>query len=179
MPPGSSIRTDSLHCIARHTCLVRPSSSPPMSRILNSSKYRHRTRKWPRFKNWINAKVVRSLHDRHMHPILCASYLGPTNNHRQLSSITSGSSDPIVTNPNSSSLSVSDQLTVTDLNPADLSQMQTDFLSSSSPYVSFGFPYYSTKSSTPSNKEDTIESGYSTPLKNHQPNKKTVYEVVV
>jgi hypothetical protein len=177
MPPGSSIRIDSLHCIARHTCLVRPSSSPT-SPILNSSKYRHRIRKSPKFKNWIHAKVVH-LRKRHTRLIPFASHPGPANNHRQLSSITSGSSDPIVTNPNSSSLSVSDQLTVTDLNPADLSQMQTDFLSSTSPYVSFGFPYYSTKSGTPSNKEDTIESGYSTPLKSHQPNKKTVYEVVV
>jgi hypothetical protein len=41
-------------------------------------------------------------------------------------------------------------------------------------YLSYGFPFYSTK-----NKEDSVESGYSTPLKNYQPNKKTVYEVVV
>lgn len=105
-------------------------------------------------------------------------------NQRQLSSITSGSSDPIVSNPNSSSLCGSDQLTVTDLNPTDLSSIQNELLGTTSPYTSFGFPFYSTATAAAmntlqSNKDDLIESGYSTPLKSHPLNKKTVYEVVV
>lgn len=101
-------------------------------------------------------------------------------NHRQLSSITSGSSDPIVSNPNSSSLCGSDQLTVTDLNPTDISSIQNDLLSVTTPYTSFGFPYYSTTlNPLQSTQDDMIESGYSTPLKSHPLNKKTVYEVVV
>lgn len=101
-------------------------------------------------------------------------------NHRQLSSINSGSSDPIVSNPNSSSLCGSDQLTVTDLNPTDLSSIQNELLGVTSPYTSFGFPYYSTTMNPlQSNQDDMIESGYSTPLKNHHLTKKTVYEVVV
>ena len=101
-------------------------------------------------------------------------------NHRQLSSITSGSSDPIVSNPNSSSLCGSDQLTVTDLNPTDLSSIQNDLLGVASPYTSFGFPYFSTTMNPlPSTQDEMIESGYSTPLKTHLANKKTVYEVVV
>ena len=53
--------------------------------------------------------------------------------------------------------------------------MQNDYNSSQIQYLSYGFPIYSIK-----NKEDSVESGYSTPLKNqYQSNKKTVYEVVV
>lgn len=118
---------------------------------------------------------------------------------------TSGSSDPIISNPNSSSLSGSDQLTVTDFyplsatNPTDssyksynnpndlpLSSVQNDLLWSQSQYGSYGFPFYpptntlheivSNKNNT---KEDSAESGYSTPSKMNHHNKKTVYEVVV
>ncbi|CAF0978283.1 unnamed protein product [Rotaria sordida] len=92
------------------------------------------------------------------------------NNHQLLSD----SSDPILSNPNSSSLSGSDHLTITDMNPTDLSSIENDLNPSQSQYVSYGFPHYVTK-----NKEDSIESGYSTSLKNYQLNKKTVYEVVV
>jgi hypothetical protein len=94
-----------------------------------------------------------------------------TLNNRQLSI---GSSDPIISNLNTASLSSSDQLTVTDLNPIDLSSIQNDYNTSQSPYISYGFPCYQ-----PKNKEDSAESGYSTPLRNSQLNKKTVYEVVV
>ena len=126
------------------------------------------------------------------------------------SSSVSGSSDPILSNPNSSSLSGSDQLTVTDFyplstatntNPTDssyksytnpielpISSAQNDLLWSQSQYGSYGFPFYTT--STTNNhlheivsnritKEDSAESGYSTPSKTHHQSKKTVYEVVV
>jgi hypothetical protein len=96
-----------------------------------------------------------------------------------VSSITNGSTDLIVSNPNSSSLSGSDQLTVTDLNPGDISSIQNDFQVSQSQYVSYGFPFYSTTNNSQKTKEDSAESGYSTPLKSQQQNKKTVYEVVV
>jgi hypothetical protein len=126
------------------------------------------------------------------------------------SSSASGSSDPILSNPNSSSLSGSDQLTVTDFypltpatitNPTDLSyksytnpneltlsSVQNDLLWSQSQYGSYGFPFYTTATTTnnihevvsnKNTKEDSAESGYSTPSKNHHQNKKTVYEVVV
>lgn len=42
------------------------------------------------------------------------------------------------------------------------------------PYVTYGFPLYPIKT-----KDDNGQNVYSTPLKNDQPNKKTVYEVVV
>ncbi|CAF1643331.1 unnamed protein product [Rotaria magnacalcarata] len=118
---------------------------------------------------------------------------------------TSGSSDPIISNPNSSSLSGSDQLTVTDFyplsttNPTDLSyksynnqndlplsSVQNDLLWSQSQYGSYGFPFYTTAntvheivSNKNTTKEDSAESGYSTPSKMNHHNKKTVYEVVV
>jgi hypothetical protein len=127
------------------------------------------------------------------------------------SSSVSGSSDPILSNPNSSSLSGSDQLTVTDFyplssatitNPTDLSyksytnpndlplsSAQNDLLWSQSQYGSYGFPFYTTTNSTNNHiheivsnritKEDSAESGYSTPSKAHHQSKKTVYEVVV
>jgi hypothetical protein len=118
------------------------------------------------------------------------------------SSNASGSSDPILSNPNSSSLSGSDQLTVTDFypsgNPTDLSyksytipndlplpSAQNDLLWSQSQYGSYGFPFYTTANNIHENvsnkntKEDSAESGYSTPSKTHHQNKKTVYEVVV
>jgi len=122
------------------------------------------------------------------------------------SSSVSGSSDPIISNPNSSSLSGSDQLTVTDFyplstNPTDLtyksytnqndlplSPAQNDLLWSQSQYGSYGFPFYTTTTtlnnihevvSNKNTKEDSAESGYSTPSKNQYQNKKTVYEVVV
>jgi hypothetical protein len=118
----------------------------------------------------------------------------------------SGSSDPIISNGNSSSLSGSDQLTVTDFypvsshpteisyksytNPADLSlsAAQNDILWSQSQYGSYGFPFYSIQTggqqlheivSNKNTKEDSAESGYSTPSKAHHHSKKTVYEVVV
>jgi hypothetical protein len=127
------------------------------------------------------------------------------------SSSISGSSDPIISNPNSSSLSGSDQLTVTDFyplssatitNPTDLSyksytnpnelplssSAQNDLIWSQSQYGSYGFPFYSSTStnnhlheiiSNKITKEDSAESGYSTPSKAHYQSKKTVYEVVV
>jgi len=123
------------------------------------------------------------------------------------SSSVSGSSDPIISNPNSSSLSGSDQLTVTDFyplstttitNPTDLSyksytnqndlalsSAQNDLLWSQSQYGSYGFPFYTTTNnihevvSNKNAKEDSAESGYSTPSKTHHQSKKTVYEVVV
>jgi len=119
------------------------------------------------------------------------------------SSNASGSSDPILSNPNSSSLSGSDQLTVTDFypsaNPTDLSyksytipndlplpSAQNDLLWSQSQYGSYGFPFYTTQTnniheivSNKHTKEDSAESGYSTPSKTHYQSKKTVYEVVV
>lgn len=126
------------------------------------------------------------------------------------SSSISGSSDPILSNPNSSSLSGSDQLTVTDFyplssatitNPTDssyksytnpnelpLSPAQNDLLWSQSQYGSYGFPFYTTATtnnhlheivSNRITKEDSAESGYSTPSKTHHQSKKTVYEVVV
>ena len=119
------------------------------------------------------------------------------------SSSASGSSDPIISNPNSSSLSGSDQLTVTDFypstNPIDLSyksytnptdlplpSAQNDLLWSQSQYGSYGFPFYTTQTnniheivSNKHTKEDSAESGYSTPSKTHYQSKKTVYEVVV
>ncbi len=123
------------------------------------------------------------------------------------SSSVSGSSDPILSNPNSSSLSGSDQLTVTDFyplstttitNPIDLSyksytnqndlaisSAQNDLLWSQSQYGSYGFPFYTTTNniheviSNKNTKEDSAESGYSTPSKTHHQTKKTVYEVVV
>jgi hypothetical protein len=123
------------------------------------------------------------------------------------SSSVSGSSDPILSNPNSSSLSGSDQLTVTDFyplttttitNPIDLSyksytnpndlplsSVQNDLLWSQSQYGSYGFPFYTTTNniheivSNKNTKEDSAESGYSTPSKTHHQSKKTVYEVVV
>ncbi|UJR23196.1 hypothetical protein I4U23_026215 [Adineta vaga] len=119
------------------------------------------------------------------------------------SSNASGSSDPILlSNPNSSSLSGSDQLTVTDFypstNPTDLSyksytnptdlplsSAQNDLLWTQSQYGSYGFPFYTPTSnihevvSNKHIKEDSAESGYSTPSKTHYQNKKTVYEVVV
>jgi hypothetical protein len=72
------------------------------------------------------------------------------------------SSDPIISNLNSSSLSFTDQFDIhpTDLSSADMSQCQ---------YMGYSCPI----------KEDQVESGYSTPSKNCQLNKKTVYEVVV
>ena len=119
----------------------------------------------------------------------------------------SGSSDPIISNGNASSLSGSEQLTVTDfcpndlsyksyLNPTDaplplVSTTQTDLLWSQSQYGSYGFPFYPSNqfheivSTKATNKEDSAESGYSTPSKahhvnnNNNNNKKTVYEVVV
>ena len=108
-----------------------------------------------------------------------------------ISSSTSGSSDPIVSNGNSSSLSGSEQLTVTDFCPPDfaLSSAQNDLLWSQSQYASYGFPFYSLNRnssnqfheivSTKNTKEDSAESGYSTPSKCQYSNKKTVYEVVV
>jgi hypothetical protein len=132
------------------------------------------------------------------------------NNNGNFSSSGSGSSDPILSNPNSSSLSGSDQLTVTDFyplstvttNPTDLSyksytnpndlplsSAQNDLLWSQSQYGSYGFPFYTTATVTTNNiheivsnkntKEDSAESGYSTPSKAHHQSKKTVYEVVV
>jgi hypothetical protein len=126
------------------------------------------------------------------------------------SSSVSGSSDPIISNPNSSSLSGSDQLTVTDFyplssatitNPTDLSyksytnpnelpisSAQNDLLWTQSQYGSYGFPFYSSTStnnhlheivSNKIMKEDSAESGYSTPSRAHHQSKKTVYEVVV
>lgn len=132
-----------------------------------------------------------------------------TNGH--FSSSVSGSSDPILSNPNSSSLSGSDQLTVTDFyplssatitNPTDSSyksytnpnelplssSAQNDLLWSQSQYGSYGFPFYTTATtnnhlheivSNRITKEDSAESGYSTPSKTHHQSKKTVYEVVV
>lgn len=123
--------------------------------------------------------------------------------HGHCSSNASGSSDPILlSNPNSSSLSGSDQLTVTDFypstNPTDLSyksythaaelplsSAQTDLLWTQSQYGSYGFPFYTATSniheivSNKPVKEDSAESGYSTPSKAHYQSKKTVYEVVV
>ncbi|CAF2872012.1 unnamed protein product [Rotaria sp. Silwood2] len=92
------------------------------------------------------------------------------NNHQ----LSSGSSDPILSNPNSSSLSGSDHLTITDMNPTDLSSIENDLNASQFQHIGYGFPHY-----TPKNQEDSIENGYSTSLKNYQLNKKTVYEVVV
>ncbi|CAF3337413.1 unnamed protein product [Rotaria sp. Silwood1] len=92
------------------------------------------------------------------------------NNHQ----LSTGSSDPILSNPNSSSLSGSDHLTITDMNPTDLSSIENDLNASQSQHISYGFPHYTIK-----NQEDSIESGYSASLKNYQLNKKTVYEVVV
>ncbi|CAF1385753.1 unnamed protein product [Adineta steineri] len=131
-----------------------------------------------------------------------AATTNATNGH--CSSSTSGSSDPILlSNPNSSSLSGSDQLTVTDFypstNPTDLSYKsytnpndlplstaQNDLLWTQSQYGSYGFPFYTTASqniheivSNKHVKEDSAESGYSTPSKTHYQSKKTVYEVVV
>lgn len=123
--------------------------------------------------------------------------------HGHCSSNASGSSDPILlSNPNSSSLSGSDQLTVTDFypstNPTDLSyksytnptelplsSAQNDLLWTQSQYGSYGFPFYTPTSniqeivSSKHMKEDSAESGYSTPSKTHYQSKKTVYEVVV
>ncbi|CAF4994173.1 unnamed protein product, partial [Rotaria magnacalcarata] len=92
-------------------------------------------------------------------------------NNRQLSN---GSSDPILSNPNSSSLSGSDHLTITDMNPTDVSSIENDLHANQSQYLGYGFPIYTGK-----NKEDSAESGCSTPLKSYHLNKKTVYEVVV
>ncbi len=81
----------------------------------------------------------------------------------QSQKLSMNSSDPIISNLNSSSLSFTDQLDInpTDLSSADISQCQ---------YMGYSCPI----------KEDHVESGYSTPLKNCQLNpKKTVYEVVV
>lgn len=127
-------------------------------------------------------------------------------NHGHFSSSASGSSDPIMSNANSSSLSGSDQLTVTDFyplssnppdlsyksygNPTDppLSSAQNGLLWSQSQYGSYGFPFYSGNTnsnhfheivSNKNTKEDSAESGYSTPSKAHHQSKKTVYEVVV
>lgn len=140
-----------------------------------------------------------------------------TTNNGHFSSSASGSSDPILSNPNSSSLSGSDQLTVTDFyplstaaaaapappvsgivdvsyksfaNPNDLplSAAQNDLLWSQSQYGSYGFPFYANPGGThhfheivsnKNTKEDSAESGYSTPSKAHHQSKKTVYEVVV
>jgi hypothetical protein len=132
-----------------------------------------------------------------------------TNTNGNFSSSVSGSSDPILSNPNSSSLSGSDQLTVTDFyplstatitNPSDLSYKsytnqndlplsaaQNDLLWSQSQYGSYGFPFYTSTIgnnlhevvSNKHTKEDSAESGYSTPSKTHHQSKKTVYEVVV
>jgi len=131
------------------------------------------------------------------------------NTNGNFSSSVSGSSDPILSNPNSSSLSGSDQLTVTDFyplstatitNPSDLSYKsytnqndlplsaaQNDLLWSQSQYGSYGFPFYTSTIgnnlhevvSNKHTKEDSAESGYSTPSKTHHQSKKTVYEVVV
>jgi hypothetical protein len=132
-----------------------------------------------------------------------------TTTNGNFSSSVSGSSDPIISNPNSSSLSGSDQLTVTDFyplssattNPTDLSyksytnpndiqlsSAQNDILWSQSQYGSYGFPFYTIANNINNNhelvsnknpKEDSAESGYSTPSKTHHQSKKTVYEVVV
>ncbi|CAF0928865.1 unnamed protein product [Rotaria sordida] len=119
-----------------------------------------------------------------------------TGTNGNFSSSTSGSSDPIISNPNSSSLSGSDQLTVTDFypistvttNPNDLPlpSAQNDLLWSQSQYGSYGFPFYTTTnnmheiiSNKNHTKEDSAESGYSTPSKMNHQSKKTVYEVVV
>jgi hypothetical protein len=113
-----------------------------------------------------------------MRYILCIE--GTTSNHWQLSSVTSDSNDPIISNLNSSSLSSSEQLTVTDLNLADMSYVHNDMLCSPSPYANFAFPYYSsTSNNLQTNRDDHAESGYSTPSKSHCSTKKTVYEVVV
>ena len=69
-----------------------------------------------------------------------------------------------------------------------LSTAQTDLLWSQSQYGSYGFPFYTTVTpmtnvhevvSNKHTKEDSAESGYSTPSKAHHQSKKTVYEVVV
>ena len=88
--------------------------------------------------------------------------------------LSNGSSDPILSNPNSSSLSGSDHLTITDMNPTDVSSIENDVHPNQSQYLGYGFPIYAGK-----NKEDSAESGCSTPLKSYHLNKKTVYEVVV
>ncbi|CAF0846546.1 unnamed protein product [Rotaria sp. Silwood1] len=136
-----------------------------------------------------------------------AAAAASTTTNGNFSCSTSGSSDPIISNPNSSSLSGSDQLTVTDFypistvttNPADLSyksytnpndlplsSAQNDLLWSQSQYGSYGFPFYATTnniheivSNKNHTKEDSAESGYSTPSKMNHQSKKTVYEVVV
>jgi hypothetical protein len=63
---------------------------------------------------------------------------------------------------------------VTDLNPTDQSSIQNDMDNNQTQYVTYGFPLYAIQL-----KEDNGESVYSTPVKNDQLNKKTVYEVVV
>ncbi len=63
---------------------------------------------------------------------------------------------------------------MTDLNPTDQSSIQNDMDNNQTQYVTYGFPLYAIQL-----KEDNDESVYSTPLKNDQLNKKTVYEVVV
>ena len=113
-----------------------------------------------------------SIRNRSFLTVSCFSS-AKTGNHRQLSSIASGSSDPILSNPNTSSLSESDHLTGTDLNPTEMSSIQNDLVCSSSPYISFGFPVYS------ATVNETTESPYSTPIRTQHSNKKTVYEVVV
>ncbi|CAF5075979.1 unnamed protein product, partial [Rotaria socialis] len=60
-------------------------------------------------------------------------------NNRQLSN---GSSDPILSNPNSSSLSGSDHLTITDMNPTDVSSIENDLHANQSQYLGYGFPIY-------------------------------------
>ncbi|CAF4501930.1 unnamed protein product [Rotaria sp. Silwood2] len=138
---------------------------------------------------------------------LIVTTTGSTATNGNFSCSTSGSSDPIISNPNSSSLSGSDQLTVTDFypistvttNPTDLSyksytnpndlplsSVQNDLLWSQSQYGSYGFPFYATTnnvheivSNKNHTKEDSAESGYSTPSKMNHQSKKTVYEVVV
>ncbi len=80
----------------------------------------------------------------------------------QSQKLSMNSSDPIISNLNSSSLSFTDQFDVhpTDISSADISQCQ---------YMGYSCPI----------KENHTENDYSTPLKNIQLNKKTVYEVVV
>lgn len=76
------------------------------------------------------------------------------------------SSDPIISNPNMSSYSFTDPLEV---HSADTPPLENDMNTSHCQYMGYSYP----------SKEDHIESGYSTPLRNGPLNKKTVYEVVV
>lgn len=73
----------------------------------------------------------------------------------------------------------------TNQNDLPLSSAQNDLLWTQSQYGSYGFPFYTTTNnlheivSNKNTKEDSAESGYSTPSKANHQSKKTVYEVVV